>query len=117
MSAGSSPSTYADALTGLSSAIYADLMAAGFFLPEAPVTSTIGDFTFTEDATKNQARIFNSKKFSYVIANSVITHIKNNAVTSTNIHVTVTGTCPGGMSPAPLTAGSGTQTGATGTIS
>lgn len=78
--AGTKPVSYSSALTGLSKTIYDNNISNNIFPPEAPITTTIGNETFTERTSDNQQRILKAKLNSWVIASSIITEITTNAV-------------------------------------
>lgn len=79
LQAGSKPTSHSSVLTGLAKVIYDANIAEGIIPPEAKITTTIGDDTFEEKTSVNQARVYKSKLNAWVIANSIISDFKANA--------------------------------------
>lgn len=96
LTAGTKPTSYSSVLTGLSKEIYDS--RKGISIPsESPITTTIGDETFTESDSDKQKRIFNAKLDSWCIAEGIIKNLKSDGEVKTQLTSTLIETFAGGV--------------------
>lgn len=122
LSSGAKPTVYSSALTGLAKTIYDTQLANGIVQQEAPIQTTIGSTTFTEETEINHSRVLKAKLTAWTIADSVIhdmttdAEIKTNTLTTVETYVGGTGTNTGNLVAAPYPVSGSIKLGALQTL-